>query len=112
MRNNFMSVGMTLFKGDFLTSKDGRSTAIFQDDGNFVVYRNGKVRWASNTVNHEALYLVMQADGNLVIYTKQGPIWASNTCAKEIPSVHPFLRLTDEGNLVITLGGKETWKST
>ncbi|KAJ8005045.1 hypothetical protein DPEC_G00142560 [Dallia pectoralis] len=95
MSNNCMSFGRMLFKGDFLTSNDGRSKAIFQDDGNFVVYQDFKVRWASNTVNKDALQIIMQADGNLVMYTNQVPIWSTKTNGGNA-NVYPFLRLTNE----------------
>jgi hypothetical protein len=39
----------------------------------------GRVRWATNTHNNPGAYAVWQEDGNLVVYTKRGPIWATNT---------------------------------
>lgn len=55
---------------DCLLSQDERYLAIFQGDGNFVVYRTWDMcgRWASNTENRGANMCVLQGDGNLVIY--------------------------------------------
>uniref|UniRef100_A0A6Q2ZIK0 Bulb-type lectin domain-containing protein n=1 Tax=Esox lucius TaxID=8010 RepID=A0A6Q2ZIK0_ESOLU len=110
MSTNYMSVGRILFKGDYLLSNNRKSKAIFQDDGNFVVYTNDKAVWASNTANTAALQVIMQGDGNLVIYTNQSPIWSSKTSGGN-KDVLPFLRLNDEGVLVLTLGGGVIWKS-
>uniref|UniRef100_A0A3P8ZZX7 Bulb-type lectin domain-containing protein n=1 Tax=Esox lucius TaxID=8010 RepID=A0A3P8ZZX7_ESOLU len=110
MCTNYMSVGRILFKGDYLLSNNRKSKAIFQDDGNFVVYTNERAVWASNTANTDALQVIMQGDGNLVIYTNQSPIWSSKTSGGN-KDVLPFLRLNDEGVLVLTLGGGVIWKS-
>ena len=50
--------------------------AVFQSDGNFVVYDpGGGVLWASNTVGRAVNgRLVLQDDGNLVIYDAAGSI--------------------------------------
>jgi hypothetical protein len=61
----------------------GRSIqyAIFQSDGNLVIYDPGnRPLWASGTDNKGATRLTLQDDGNLVIYTAQNrPLWATNT---------------------------------
>jgi hypothetical protein len=59
--------------------------AIFQSDGNLVVYSNNLIStravWASHTNGKGATTLALQKDGNLVIYTAAGKaLWASNTC--------------------------------
>jgi hypothetical protein len=53
--------------------------AVFQEDGNLVVYANQQPIWASKT-EWKGAYLVLQTDGNLVIYDASNqPIWASDT---------------------------------
>ncbi|XP_066510502.1 B-type lectin plumieribetin-like isoform X2 [Hoplias malabaricus] len=79
MSRNSLSTNQELHRGDYLISNDGNFKAIFQDDGNFVVY-TWKPVWASNTDGKPGTRLVMQADGNLVIYDVSGhPFWASNS---------------------------------
>ncbi len=57
------------------------AVAVFQHDGNFVIYRNdGHPIWASNTWGNPGAVLVVQNDGNIVIYRSDGyPLWATNT---------------------------------
>ncbi|MFT3866883.1 MAG: hypothetical protein QM715_00160 [Nibricoccus sp.] len=59
-----------LHANDCLLSEDERYIAIFQGDGNFVLYRTGDMRglWASNTENRGANLCVLQGDGNLCVY--------------------------------------------
>jgi hypothetical protein len=56
------------------------ATAVFQEDGNFVVYdSSGSPVWASGTW-HRGAYLAVQDDGNVVIYDRnKNPVWATNT---------------------------------
>ncbi|WP_246070392.1 hypothetical protein [Paenibacillus kobensis] len=58
-------------KGDYLLSQNGLYKAIWQDDGNFVIYRtyNGKSMWSSSTNGKGANQFIFQSDGNLVIYS-------------------------------------------
>jgi hypothetical protein len=60
--------------------KSSECRAVFQGDGNLVVYDwQGRVMWASGTYSPGAV-LRMQDDGNLVIYDRWGrPVWATNT---------------------------------
>ncbi len=62
------------------TSTRNVSVAVFQTDGNLVLYdRDNKAVWASNTEGMGE-YLAMQDDGNLVIYDRRDiAVWASNT---------------------------------
>ncbi len=54
--------------------------AVFQADGNFVVYdKDGRARWSSGTYGRGATRLFLQPDGNLVIYSNNGALWASGT---------------------------------
>ncbi|KAI4878113.1 hypothetical protein NFI96_014150, partial [Prochilodus magdalenae] len=79
MSRNTLFTNQELRKGDYLISNDGNHKAIFQEDGNFVVY-TWKPVWASDTYGKPGTRLIMQGDGNLVIYTSDGkPLWASNS---------------------------------
>jgi hypothetical protein len=63
-----------------ITSQDGRSELIMQGDGNLVLVRGGKARWATKTNGKVVSRAIMQGDGNFVLYNPGGlPIWASNT---------------------------------
>lgn len=70
-----------LYADDYIQSQNGRFKAIFQKDGNFVLYDNSKGPvWATATNRKDAEELVMQGDGNLVIYNSEGgAVWSSGT---------------------------------
>ncbi|MGU7813833.1 protease pro-enzyme activation domain-containing protein [Burkholderia sp. AW49-1] len=55
--------------------------AVFQTDGNFVVYSaNGTALWYSATYGHSgAQYLAVQDDGNMVMYQSFVPVFATAT---------------------------------
>ncbi|XP_043913765.1 mannose-specific lectin-like isoform X2 [Protopterus annectens] len=90
-----------LNKGESLVSNNGYYRAVFQTDGNFVIYTvNGKVLWASNTAGKaDAAKLILQTDNNLVMYTYGGvAVWSSKT-AKAYGS-NCVLIMQNDGNLV------------
>jgi hypothetical protein len=75
-----MTPNLTLGRGMFLKSSDGRFTLQMQTDGNLVLYSPSAAVWASNTANMD--YVVFQGDGNLVGYRDgQSPlaVWSSGT---------------------------------
>src|SRR5690242_16761097 len=84
---NSLSNGSLLLSTDeiALTSSDTLSYALFQNDGNLVIYCSGVsgyVSWISATSNSgTAPYkLYMQGDGNVVIYDATGTAkWSSGT---------------------------------
>jgi hypothetical protein len=55
--------------------------AIFQDDGNLVIYNEGGApTWASQSANKNGKVLILQDDSNVVIYDGNAkPIWASGS---------------------------------
>ena len=66
------------------TNTDGepiRRGAVFQKDGNLVLYGPGNdVAYAANSYDEGGAILEMQDDANLVIYTNYWkPVWASDT---------------------------------
>ena len=69
------------------TGTEGNSGdfAVFQGDGNFVVYSSsGSPLWNSHTYTYSGLTLNMQSDGNAVIYQGSQPLWATDTANNEI----------------------------
>ncbi|KAM9481614.1 B-type lectin plumieribetin-like [Clarias gariepinus] len=110
MSRNFLSINDELHKGDFLLSNNREYKAIFQDDGNFVVYGWRPV-WASNTCGvRDAHRLIMQEDCNLVMYTPCKPVWATDTNRTGV--LRCRLTLGDDGVLVVDNDGHTVWKSS
>lgn len=63
-------VGFTTKKGALAAQEDGN--LVLKDE-------NGRVRWATNTHGNPGAYAVFQEDGNLVVYAGKQPIWATQT---------------------------------
>ncbi|XP_063768724.1 B-type lectin plumieribetin-like [Eleginops maclovinus] len=109
MSRNFLSKNDELRKGDYLMSNNGEFKAIFQGDGNFVVYGWQPV-WASDTAGPKPLRLCMQGDCNLVMYgDDEKPMWHTNSSKSDC--VMCRLQLTDEGKLVVNNGAHEVFNS-
>ncbi|KAL6466291.1 hypothetical protein MHYP_G00264240 [Metynnis hypsauchen] len=110
MSRNALFTNQELHKGDFLLSNDRNYKAIFQDDGNFVVY-GWKPVWASDTYGKPVTRLVMQGDGNLVLYTNEGqPLWASNTWQNSVSNDNSLF-INNDGHLAVQRGSKVLWTS-
>lgn len=82
--------------------------AVFQTDGNLVVYRGSgnnpmQAIWASNTAGQGATRLTLQTDGNMVIYRSYTPLWNANTHNRMATRVGspPTINMQTDGNLVI-----------
>lgn len=89
-----------------LASTSGRFIAIFQTDGNFVLYDNGRPIWASGTNGRGATRLTLQNDGNIVIYNaRTQPLWSSNTWGIYNSTNQNTLVMQNDGNLVLYQGG-------
>ncbi|KAM8731979.1 B-type lectin plumieribetin-like [Acanthopagrus schlegelii] len=109
MSRNFLSKNDELRKGDFLISNNGEYEAIFQDDGNFVVY-GWQPLWASDTAGSDATRLCMQADCNLVMYNNDDQArWHTNSYRSSCNICR--LQLTDDGKLVLHRENEEIWTS-
>ncbi|KAL7836089.1 hypothetical protein AOLI_G00273730 [Acnodon oligacanthus] len=110
MSRNSLFTNQELHKGDFLISNDRNYKAIFQDDGNFVIY-GWKPLWASNTYGKPVTRLIMQGDGNLVLYTGDGqPLWASNSWQNSITNDNSLF-INNDGHLAVQRGSQVLWTS-
>uniref|UniRef100_A0A667WGA3 Bulb-type lectin domain-containing protein n=1 Tax=Myripristis murdjan TaxID=586833 RepID=A0A667WGA3_9TELE len=108
--SNSISTNQELHQGDYLLSNNGNYKAIFQDDGNFIIYKWAP-KWATNTSGSGGNRVVMQGDGNLVIYTSSDKaVWDSKTHGHQDPRMR--LALTDEGQLIVTRNGQIIWTSS
>ncbi|NP_001092109.2 intestine mucus lectin [Takifugu rubripes] len=101
--------GSELKRGDSVLSKNSQWIALFQQDGNFVVYRTEPV-WASDTFGMDPTRLCMQEDCNLVMYNDEDkPRWHTNTSKGGRNTC--VLSLTDEGKLVLKKDCQQLWNS-
>lgn len=106
--------GQMLQPEQTLVSAGGQARLHYQNDGNLVVYLNGKPFWASHTDGKTAGRLKMQRGGNLVLYDATKPIASTRTHG------HPgaMVQLQDDGNFVIyedpsgPLAGTPIWASS
>jgi hypothetical protein len=55
------------------------ANAVFQGDGNFVVYQGNQTLWSTNTGGHAGAVLVFQADGNMTIMYGNATLWSTGT---------------------------------
>lgn len=82
-----------------LRSSNGKYRAIFQTDGNFVVYGPSGAIWQSHT-SGRGHTLAMQSDGNVVIYTAKGSaVWNTRTVSRGY--AWQQLAMQGDGNLVL-----------
>jgi hypothetical protein len=88
---------VTLYRNQALTSGSGRTVLRLQQDGNLVLYKEGRPVWQAPKTWSHGVSAVFQPDGNFVVYGRGGtPIWASGTWHKGA-----YLAVQDDGNLVI-----------
>ena len=105
-----LSPGGRLLPGQSLVSPSGFYRAVFQTDGNFVIYNAWNyVIWNSGSQNRGGSILYFQGDGNVVIYRSDGrAVWASGV-QNSIPGV---LALQNSGVLqAINKYGYWYWQS-
>ncbi|HEX2317274.1 MAG TPA: CHAP domain-containing protein [Thermomonospora sp.] len=108
LRTDRLTTGMTLRRGQYITSGNRMYALVFQRDGNLVMYHGKGGRWSSRTAGKGGDRVVMQADGNLVMYRGRTPVWATNTQDKG-PS---YVAMQNDGNLVVYRNsGGPTWAS-
>lgn len=91
-------------------SPNSRARLVMQQDGNFVLYVDGRAAWATNTLdpNPDVWQIaVWQEDGNLVVYNvvrggTPRPLWESRTSGRGM-----YLAIQDDCNVVIY---SESWQ--
>ncbi|XP_046880371.1 mannose-specific lectin-like [Hypomesus transpacificus] len=111
MSRNYMSKFDELRKGDYLWSNNKEYKAVFQEDGNFIIY-GWKSMWNSDTAGQrDAWRLCMQDDCNLVMYKRDDKaMWHTNTHTSNGGRMCR-LWLRDDGTMVIEKDGEEVWSS-
>lgn len=85
--------------------------AIFQKDGNFVIYNGPNALWSSGTHGKNGVKLMLRRYGNLVLFDADDkPIWSSKSSEK---GKQPYqLVMQDDQNLVLYgKGGVPIWAS-
>jgi hypothetical protein len=101
-----LQAGQSLKKGESLQSANGQYTLILQEDGNLVIYTQGRATWDSKTAGKAVSHAILQSDGNFVIYGYPNAIFDTGTTGW----INPFLVMQDDGNLVL-YGWKAAWDS-
>jgi hypothetical protein len=113
--NAYLGAGIAGAQGNALTSPNGSYSLFLQDDGNVVLYGGGDALWSTKTEGKGGNKLLMQDDGNLVLYKYDQEndtstvVWSTDTASTFNWDTH-YLRLGDDGNLVVYLELTETNK--
>lgn len=80
LATNQLSPGTTMNAGDYIVSPNGKFVTTMQYDGNLVTYAGNKAVWSSGTAGAFGNYAIFQNDGNLVVYNSgNSPLWWSTT---------------------------------
>ncbi|XP_067107713.1 B-type lectin plumieribetin-like [Osmerus mordax] len=111
MSRNYMSKFDELRKGDYIMSNNHEWKAVFQEDGNFIIY-GWKPMWNSDTAGQrDAWRLCMQDDCNLVMYKRDNKMmWQTKSQASGgFKMCH--LHLRNDGTMVVERDGEEVWSS-
>uniref|UniRef100_A0A8C5I169 Bulb-type lectin domain-containing protein n=1 Tax=Gouania willdenowi TaxID=441366 RepID=A0A8C5I169_GOUWI len=108
MSRNYLSKNDELRRGDYIMANNREFKAIFQNDGNFVVY-GWQPLWHTDTVGDDSFRVCLQADCDLVMYSKDGNrMWHSATASdKGMCRLH----LTDDGKMLLHREEKLIWNS-
>jgi hypothetical protein len=96
----------TICKNQAWTSGNGRAVLRMQEDGNFVLYKDGRPVWQAPNTWSRGNCAVFQKDGNFVVYDSSGnPVWAAGTWHKG-----GYLAVQDDGNVVVyDNAGRPVW---
>jgi hypothetical protein len=80
LATNTLGTGTTLNAGDYIISPNGKFVTTMQYDGNLVTYTGNRAVWNSGTPGSYGNYAVFQNDGNFVVYTAAGnALWWTGT---------------------------------
>ncbi|MEV4757850.1 hypothetical protein AB0J86_22420 [Micromonospora sp. NPDC049559] len=83
-----------------------RLKLVLANEGNVILYDQGKAVWQTGTKGKGGHHLVFQADGNLALYNESNAtIWTSNTAGNN----GAILVLQSDGNVTISIGGRGLW---
>ncbi|MDF4248958.1 hypothetical protein [Streptomyces sp. WMMB303] len=97
MSDHIIRPRATICKNQAWTSGNGRAVLRMQQDGNFVLYKDGRAVWQAPHTWSRGNCAVFQEDGNFVVYDSAGkPVWAAGTWHKGA-----YLAIQDDGNVVI-----------
>ncbi|MBN3928841.1 hypothetical protein IQ279_04155 [Streptomyces verrucosisporus] len=98
--------GTKICRNQALTSGNGRAVLRVQEDGNFVLYKDGRPVWQAPNAWPNGNCAVFQEDGNFVLYNAGGsPLWHSSTWNRG-----ETLAVQDDGNVVIyNRNGAPVW---
>lgn len=89
--------GTKICRNQALTSGNGRTVLRVQEDGNFVLYKDGQAVWQAEGAWPKGNCAIFQEDGNFVLYDADDrPVWHSNTWHRG-----ERLAVQDDGNVVI-----------
>jgi hypothetical protein len=104
--DNIIRPRATICKNQAWTSGNGRASLRMQEDGNFVLYKDGRPVWQAPETWSRGDCAVFQEDGNFVVYNSSGqPIWAAGTWHKGA-----YLAVQDDGNVAIyNNAGEPVW---
>ncbi|GGZ30108.1 hypothetical protein GCM10010300_86130 [Streptomyces olivaceoviridis] len=96
----------TICRNQAWTSGNGRAALRMQEDGNFVLYKDGRPVWQAPNTWSRGNCAVFQEDGNFVVYDSSGnPVWAADTWHKGA-----YLAVQDDGNVVVyDNAGRPVW---
>ncbi|XP_038859549.1 B-type lectin plumieribetin-like [Salvelinus fontinalis] len=111
MSRNYMSKYDEMRKGDYIWSNNKEYKAVFQEDGNFVIY-GWRQMWSSDTAGQvDAYRLCMQDDCNFVMYKRDNKtMWQTKSQGQGFKMCRMYLR--NDGNLVVEKDGEEMWNSS
>ncbi|MFJ4771340.1 hypothetical protein ACIP88_19890 [Streptomyces uncialis] len=95
--DNIIRPRATICKNQAWTSGNGRAVLRLQQDGNFVLYKDGRAAWQAPNTWSRGNCAVFQEDGNFVVYDSEGKaVWAAGTWNKGA-----YLAVQDDGNVVV-----------
>jgi hypothetical protein len=98
MANSIFPAGSELQVNIGWISGSGYTVLRLQQDGNLVVYTDGKPAYEAPGAYPNGNTAIMQDDGNFVLYNVSNqPLWASNTAGN--PGA--YLAVQEDGNVVV-----------